>query len=132
MPRLSLFFLSIIYSLNVRCQHLEIFDHINNNNISYGVWTIAPQYKNGRMMSSLYLVRIDKQTGDSALIANMKSNEWLSAFKDPKTDWAANLLLYELYSKRAFVLRNMRPDVWREKFKNDDLAYWTSFLDKNK
>ncbi|WPQ61700.1 hypothetical protein SIO70_25395 [Chitinophaga sancti] len=132
MLRLSLFFLSIIYYLEAKCQHLEIFDHINNSNISYGVWIVGPQYKNGKMMGALYQVRVDKQTGDSALIANMKSNEWISALKNPETDWAANLLLYELYRKRGFILSGMKPDIWREKFKNEDLEFWTNFFKNNK
>ena len=48
---------------------------------------------------------------------------------DKKTDFAANLLLYQLYEREAIVLLhyNNAPE-WRQAMKENDLHYWQQTL----
>ncbi|RFS18794.1 hypothetical protein DVR12_26715 [Chitinophaga silvatica] len=105
-------------------QEINIFDHIDNKNISYEIKWIGSKFKNGTWIGPSFLVRVDKQKGDSILIARMTPEAWITALNNPNTDWAANLLLYELNKKSAIVFIRSDQEQWQKKLKDSDLNYW--------
>jgi hypothetical protein len=57
--------------------------------------------------------------------------KWLELLGNEKTDWAANLILYDLYRKDAITFSNnmkKREDWVLSKQKNRDIKYWKSNL----
>ncbi|PSL34553.1 hypothetical protein CLV42_102125 [Chitinophaga ginsengisoli] len=99
--KLAVFLGLSLTSLSVYAQQDSLFTHINNETVSYHISIIGAKFKNGRMEPTQYLVRVDKLANDSSLIKKMTPEKWIKALNDPDTDWAANLLLYELYKKRG-------------------------------
>lgn len=64
------------------------------------------------------------------LIKDIKKDQWLSLLRNDDSDWAANIILYSWYKKRAAIFGSAvktRQD-WIEKSRKDDLNYWESFL----
>ena len=69
------------------------------------------------------LTVIKKQSLDS-----INYNQWLILLADTNTDWAANLLLYYMYQKDAFLfVINTDRKKWLHDKKDDD-EYWKENL----
>jgi len=69
------------------------------------------------------LTVIKKQSLDS-----INYNQWLILLADTNTDWAANLLLYYMYQKDAFLfVANTNRKEWLHDKKDDD-EYWKDNL----
>ena len=76
-----------------------------------------------------YRVIISLSAKEDSIIKRISKRQWLSMLNDKKTDFAANLLLYQLYERDAVVFFYIKdaPD-WRLSFKDDDLNYWRHTL----
>lgn len=56
---------------------------------------------------------------------------WLQLLEDENTDWAANLILYDIYERDAALLaRRDDKNRWREYMKYEDIDYWKEILSK--
>ena len=101
---------------------------IDNRTIKYNILlvacdTCAPIHDIG------YRVRISLSAKEDSIIKHISKRQWLSMLNDKKTDFAANLLLYQLYEREAIVLLhyNNAPE-WRQAMKENDLHYWQQTL----
>ena len=64
------------------------------------------------------------------IVKSIKKDEWIELLLNNKTDWAANLILYDLYERNAVVFNTViksRKD-WVTVSKDTDVSYWEEFL----
>ena len=72
-----------------------------------------------------YRVRVHLSSKQDSVIRNMSKVQWMLKLHDCNTDFAANILLYYLYDRDAFVLLyNSEIQDWRRAMKEDDIHYW--------
>ena len=101
---------------------------INNRTIKYNILlvacdTCAPIHDIG------YRVRISLSAKEDSIIKHISKGQWLSMLNDKKTDFAANLLLYQLYEREAIMFLQIKDaSDWRLAMKDDDLYYWRRTL----
>ena len=101
---------------------------INNRTIKYNILlvacdTCAPIHDIG------YRVRISLSAKEDSIIKHISKRQWLSMLNDKKTDFAANLLLYQLYEREAIMFLQIKDTSdWRLAMKDDDLYYWRRTL----
>ena len=101
---------------------------INNRTIKYNILlvacdTCAPIHDIG------YRVRISLSAKEDSIIKHISKRQWLSMLNDKKTDFAANLLLYQLYEREAIMFLQFKDaSDWRLAMKDDDFYYWRRTL----
>ena len=101
---------------------------IDNRTIKYNILlvacdTCAPIHDIG------YRVRISLSAKEDSIIKHINKRQWLSMLNDKKTDFAANLLLYQLYEREAILFLDVKDaSDWRLAMKDDDLYYWRRTL----
>lgn len=101
---------------------------INNRTIKYNILlvacdTCAPIHDIG------YRVIISLSAKEDSIIKHISKRQWLSMLNDKKTDFAANLLLYQLYEREAIMFLQIKDAAdWRLSLKDDDLYYWRRTL----
>ena len=101
---------------------------INNRTIKYNILlvacdTCAPIHDIG------YRVRISLSAKEDSIIKHISKRQWLSMLNDKKTDFDANLLLYQLYEREAIMFLQIKDaSDWRLAMKDDDLYYWRRTL----
>lgn len=60
-------------------------------------------------------------------IKNIRPETWLKLLNGNSTDFSANLMLYSLYSKDAFMLsQNNSEELWHKYLKKEDIEFWNS------
>lgn len=101
---------------------------IDNRTIKYNILlvacdTCAPIHDIG------YRVRISLSAKEDSIIKHISKRQWLSMLNDKKTDFAANLLLYQLYEREAIMFLQIKDaSDWRLAMKENDLHYWQQTL----
>ena len=76
-----------------------------------------------------YRVIISLSAKEDSIIKHISKRQWLSMLNDKKTDFAANLLLYQLYEREAIMFLQIKDaSDWRLAMKDDDLYYWRRTL----
>ena len=104
------------------------FSFINNERIKYSIVLMAcnscAPIKN---IGDRVIINLSKEEKD--VIKKMRYSDWKYLLNDNKSDWAANLILYSLYDKDAFLLSQYnKRQLWVEYLKNDDLKFWRKNL----
>lgn len=104
----------------------KIFDHINNRTVSFDVRCVGAKIKNGIAIPAKYFVIVKKQENDTLFLKGLTANDWMAALADPSTDWAANLLLYDIYNKSNLLYYTTidSRERWISTNRKKDLAYW--------
>lgn len=111
-------------------QNTDVNKYVRNDAIRFDVINTAPDFENGIYYSGYVLVLNGLDSVGKSLVRDIKKDQWLSLLQNDQSDWAANIILYSLYKKRAAIFWTAvktRQD-WIEKSRKDDLAYWQSFL----
>lgn len=111
-------------------QNAEINEYVKNEAIRFDVLNTAPDFENGVYYSGYVIVVNSLDSVGKGLIKDIKRDQWLSLLRNDQSDWAANIILYSLYKKRASIFWTAvktRQD-WIKKSRKDDLNYWESFL----
>ena len=66
-------------------------------------------------------------------IKSLPTEQWLCLLNNPKSDWVANLILYQLYEKEAILFSQIKKrEDWIGFRRDEDIAYWKTFLTKTK
>ena len=128
---------AFIFTLTNLCLVKSIFGQPNkcffeNDSIKFGYGRVGTRWLgNNKVIPSKYIVLVKSR--DSVLECFKKNNkrEILKLLKDPKTDWATNLLLYCLYKRDAIEYNVVITD--RKKWlllneKRNEIKYWTKHL----
>ncbi len=74
-------------------------------------------------------IRVDVKLNDNELleVKRIKPKKWKQLLRENKSDYVANLILYEIYNRSAtqlFIFEGVRE--WRKYLKSEDLKYWDS------
>ncbi|NNV55077.1 hypothetical protein [Limnovirga soli] len=120
-------FLGLLLITNIGYSQLNgIYKYINNDSIQYKVLLTYREDSLGDFLPSIYTVSV--KIKDSSMLNTIKSlsnSDWLKLLTNEKSDWAANLLLYNLYNKDATRFTVIRTrDNWISRRKNEDVEYW--------
>lgn len=103
---------------------------IKNKKIRYSIVmmacdTCAPI----RNLGYRVVVELDQKEQD--LVKGIKPETWLDLLKMDSADFAANLILYQIHGKDAFLLyQNNSKELWRKYLKAKDMIFWTKELKK--
>jgi hypothetical protein len=101
---------------------------INNKKIKYSIVlmscdTCVPIRNIG------YRVIVKLKSSEIKTLKKLNKKTWMKLLQNKNSDFAANLLLYKIYSKDALLLsKNESIDEWREFLKKEDIDYWASNL----
>ncbi|HKO82116.1 MAG TPA: hypothetical protein VJU78_17030 [Chitinophagaceae bacterium] len=107
-----------------------IFLSLNNNSIKFQVYR-ASLYVIGenKVTDPKFLITITKKSSDAKTLKSISREDWLAALNNPKCDWAANLLLYEMYKKDATTFEVVKTrEQWLNGYKQTDIEFWQKEL----
>ena len=76
-----------------------------------------------------YKIIVDLSTKQWLTVKNLTKDAWLKLLNDTTKDWAANLILHNIYEKNArrLLIFNNR-EKWIFSQKKEDTEYWTKNL----
>jgi hypothetical protein len=78
-----------------------------------------------------YRVVVSLSAKQLQVIKKINGEEWYQLLNSDKSDYLANLILYELYSKSAIRLLQIdNIEKWRKVMKKEDLEYWNTQFKK--
>lgn len=78
-----------------------------------------------------YRVVVSLSNKQSETIKKVSNEEWYKLLNSEKSDYLANLILYELYNKSAIRLLQIdNIEKWRKVMKKEDLEYWNTKFKK--
>jgi hypothetical protein len=71
------------------------------------------------------------------IVRKLDKQTWLNLLNSPNSDFAANLILYDIYNKDGITLYVWDSDkgedsfceLWQKHLKDEDLDYWKEHLD---
>lgn len=103
---------------------------VNNDAFTFKVLSVVKEDSLGDFMYSMYWV--DIAFPDYAFRTKLKAlpkNKWLQLLENENSDWAANLILYNLYERDAarYTVVHTR-EAWMYKRKADEIEYWKAHL----
>jgi hypothetical protein len=104
---------------------------LQNSSIKYQILYIGPQLlDSSKATPSKYLIRVRLNNSERKTVKSFDKAEWIKLLLNDKSDWAANLTLYDLYHKDAILYNTViksRAD-WVRVNKEKDISYWKTFL----
>jgi hypothetical protein len=103
---------------------------LDNKNISFIIYNYGADLTESVKPKSY--TTLETNFKDSAWVKYFKtlsSTEWISLLNDPEKDWAANLVLYQIYERDATVFKIIKGrNEWIGVLRQSDISYWKSFL----
>jgi hypothetical protein len=125
---------AFVVFLKMNAQEAKFFKEFNNATLDYGVYrTSLFQTGSDEISKPDVFIQVNLPDEVRDLYNKLTPQQILFALSDPKTDWATNLFLYELYKKSAtkFLVLKNRAD-WLKGEKAEDVKYWTEIILKKK
>lgn len=119
--------LAIFVTANTYSQSFKI----QNSKFKYDILKTSTQsLKGDTVVPAKYLIDVNIPLKEKKRFKLLSKVKWIKLLSNPKTDWAANLILYDLYSKDAieFAFVILNREKWILLQKEEDLAYWSSIL----
>ncbi|MES2777610.1 MAG: hypothetical protein V4722_25750 [Bacteroidota bacterium] len=105
---------------------------VNNMTVRYGFRRYSMQLlDSNKATPSKCVIEVAIPTKQKAKLKLVSSQQWLQWLKSDSTDWAANLILYDLYQRDADiyygVIKNKKD--WLLVGKESEIDYWNRFLE---
>jgi hypothetical protein len=100
---------------------------LNNSNVKYSI-VLAPCQNCFPIYNVGYRVVVALSESEMALLKRIPRETWLFLLQDEQQDWAANLVLYDLYDKPAHLLTNSNRAKWSIYLRKLDLEFWSQNL----
>ena len=77
-----------------------------------------------------FKVFVDLSEKEEEIVRRINKKAWLMLLKNPKTDWAANLILYDIFDKNAllFSFPKLTRKDWLVCLREQDLKFWKNRL----
>lgn len=113
----------------------ERYRFITNDSIRYDVLSVAPTLKaTNKIRVTKYFVTVNISQNERRKYKKLNYKQWLLLLENNKTDWATNLILYDLYEKNAnsFFFDIKSRKQWVVSQKEKDIKYWGKYLKKVK
>jgi hypothetical protein len=109
---------------------------IHNDSLSFVVLRKSGELlDNGGYKPISYSIRVKISKEQREICKQISNDQWLGLLQDEKTDWAANLILYDLFEKDALTYLNTYKSrsVWIKLGQRDaDIKYWKERLIRRK
>ena len=103
-------------------------DFIRNDKIKYSI-VLASCDSCFPIMTKGYRIRTNLTEEQKEIVHSLTFKDWAYLLNDSKSDWAANLTLYEIFDKDAISLYSFNSrKKWIKYFKGEDLAFWEQKL----
>jgi hypothetical protein len=130
--KLSMLTIVLFFFLTGNAQDSACSVKLNNDKITFTLARYGMDFTEKKPPKAEIIVQTSVKS--AALWKRLKSlpaSEWLCLLSNQKTDWAANLLLYQLYEKDAILYKKIRKrEDWIKSMRIRDIEYWKSFLSK--
>lgn len=124
MARIFIIMVLVLFWLQLFSQ--STYFTFNNLKIKYSLMHRGLAIHNDSLLSSKYIIKVNLSESDKAQIKRLKKRDWLNLLQNPKTDWAANLVLYCIYEIDAIQyeinIKNRRD--WLLVMKDEDIKFW--------
>jgi len=75
-----------------------------------------------------FLLKEPNESLDKDQLKKIKSECWLYLLNHPDYEWKTNLFLYFLFERDALFLIGMKPDEWKENYKEMEIETWREYL----
>lgn len=76
-----------------------------------------------------YRVLVQMSKENMKAVKLLSKERWIALLEDKRSDWAANLILYYIYNKDAWLLsRRDSRDLWVKYLKEEDVKFWDQQL----
>ena len=104
--------------------NLKNINFISNNKVKYTIGLISCD-SCFPVMSIGYRISTNLTENQIKLASMLTFNDWLLLLNNKKSDWAANLVLYQIFDKDAIPLYHIGNRArWLKYLKKEDLAFW--------
>lgn len=122
-----LLLLLIFYHQRSNAQDTSV---ISNNTVKYGIGRAARDLDSAGyiVISSNYIIQVELPDSVKMALSRLSRNQWMQYLANPNTDWAANLILYDLYKKDALLFLSRTRQEWLINLKKQDMEYWSGIL----
>ncbi|MDJ1493713.1 hypothetical protein QNI19_12290 [Cytophagaceae bacterium DM2B3-1] len=105
------------------------FTFLTNSTIKFEVGkTLMKFIGNNKAIPGKYLIHVQVDSTYKKEFMKLGKNKLLELLTDPQTDWATNLLLYDIFKKDAFLWWETGIKDWKLVIKDEDILYWNSTL----
>ncbi len=124
-------FISLITLLRVQQAEGQKVLPADNLSIRFTVLRTSLQLlDSNRVSPSRNMIQVEMSDTVKIQLKALPKTVWMDWLQNKSTDWAANLILYDLYQKDAFLYWNIikKRSDWMLAAKEDDLAYWSNTL----
>jgi hypothetical protein len=104
---------------------------IKNETIKFQVLRKSMEFiDTNNIVPSKYLIRVDLNEKQQKEVKILTKEDWMKLLKGIHTDWAANLILYYMYERDAFLYYSFinNKERWRLTEKKNDIQYWSEHL----
>lgn len=99
---------------------------IDNRKVKYSIVIMACDTCEP-IESKGYRVVVDLTNDQKKLARTLDNASWIKLLKHSSSDFAANLILYQLYDRNASLfLEDYQQNEWRKFDKQKDLEFWRS------
>jgi len=132
MKTIYIFILFYFTVSSTMCQPVTLIKKLNNDSIKFTILKTQTKLLDSNKVSlSQEFIKVKLSDSEKRKFRKMKPAQWLILLNDDKTDWAANLCLYDLYKKDAAVFKIVRTrEQWRKCCKEQDIIFWSKELNK--
>ena len=104
---------------------------LSNESIRFEILKESLQLIDTNMISpAKYFIKVDLSAKQRKILMSLSKQDWLKLLQDSKSDWAANLALYDVYLRDAILFNTVLKDkeVWKLSAKEKDVSYWNLYL----
>jgi len=125
--------LSLFLTNKVMCQVSTSSAHLNNDSIKFEIYRTSSKFVGtGKIIPSKTIIKVVITDTMRKEIKKWRYSDWIKLLSATQTDWAANLMLYDIYEKDATVFKVIKTrDDWEGSYKKKDIDFWKKRL-KNK
>lgn len=128
--KVSVIVIMICISLFGNAQDTVCNLEINNDEISFSLQRFGIDFTRETTVKAEILIETNiKSEKMWERFKLIKVEEWLCLLTNQATDWAANLILYQLHERDALLFKKIKKrEDWVKGMKERDIAYWKIFL----
>ena len=104
---------------------------IKNAKIKFNVFRTSFEFIDTiQVILPKYFIRVDLNGKQRKEVKTLTKDDWMNFLNDNRFDWAANLLLYDMYERDAFLFFGgiKNKERWRLSQKEADIQYWSQYL----
>jgi hypothetical protein len=126
-----LYIVSFIFLMLSKAHGQDKTKFISNNSIRFEILRQGLEMIDTNTITpTKYFIKVDLTKKQRRLLKSFSREDWIRLLNDSKSDWAANLVLYDTYEKDAILFNTVLKtrNEWEISAKEKDINYWSGFL----